>query len=408
LNVWGTEARGWNGTFMILNSGTFSFSKTEFSDILINGDYGFISATIEWEKQFIIEECTFIRCCCLGNGIINTYGAPISVNIKTDTNNDKLKIINSTLEDCVGISNNVQGIYVKGSYTEKYLFESISLKYTESIENTIILLDFSDLPSTEVEIIENSEFQSKFVNMCDIVNKTSILIKNNTQNNMSLSIICNCNNLTEQTKCNNRDIFPNLECIWIENEETGYKCSEIENSCLSISRETTCLFKGAAKSINTGNILSCIWIEDEETGYKCSEIENSCLSISRETTCLFPGIVFDVTKGQTLLCMWDEESSKCISQFIENSTNTSDDGKSEPTKSNSFFIIIIVIVVVAIVLVLVIVILIIFYRKKRTNSKPVNVNVVNSIEKKPTEMDLLKINLSSSSFLGKTQKTGGF
>jgi hypothetical protein len=74
---------------IILNSGTFSFSKTKFIDILINGNYGFISAVIEPRKIFVINECLFIRCYCLGRGIRGTVNICVRCTDGQELNTNK-------------------------------------------------------------------------------------------------------------------------------------------------------------------------------------------------------------------------------------------------------------------------------------------------------------------------------
>jgi hypothetical protein len=313
FRLWEVEGKAWNNTFMILNTGSFSFINTEFKDILINGNYMFISANVVKGKNLIIDECIFLRCGCL-DGVTDVSGAGMSIELSSDTISDKFKIKNTTFKDCIGKNNNIQIMYFKSEYSNKYLFDSLLFNYNEIINHPMIVFNLLNIPPTQEEMINNNEFQSKFINMCNIVNKTNILIKNTSQTFPLLDIICKCPDIITEPTCQNTETFSTKRCIWVNTEETGQKCQEIEGSCSEILRKETCLFAGAAKSSSSSSSsneenLTCIWVNTEETGQKCQEIEGSCSEILRKETCLFPGAAHSM-EGADLQCSWFNE--KCV------------------------------------------------------------------------------------------------
>jgi hypothetical protein len=83
------------------------------------------------------------------------------------------------------------------------------------------------------------------------------------------------------------------------------------------------------------------------------EIQNSCLLISRESTCSYEGAAFDLTKEQVLLCAWDNKTKKCES-------------KNEGGKNNSPLIatIIVLVIIITAVTVGVVIMVVIFYRRR--------------------------------------------
>jgi hypothetical protein len=350
------EGHAWNGTFMVLEGGSFLFTNTDFRDILVSSGNAFILATIELGKQFILEECSFVRCGCVNDGLVGGIGAPITIDLKSDsTTVDKFGMKNTTFKDCRGTDGNVQVVYVKGFYDQSYLFDSISIVYSVPVDHPIIFFDISGLPTTKQDIGSDITTRSKFNNLCDTVDDNNFIIGGISQNYTLKELMCSCLTLNNSGLCTG---VPDVtDCVWIEPEEAEYHCQVIQNSCEAIEREIACNFTGSAKSgetqldcfwlyngdesegndgickekqddeiecsdakrqgqcstitgINNLGSSKCVWVNDETTGHKCQQIQNSCESIEREITCNFLGASKLESPEMVLSCFWLHSSSE--------------------------------------------------------------------------------------------------
>jgi hypothetical protein len=99
----------WNGTFMILNTGSFNFTNINFENILINGTNVLIDAKVVNGKEFIINNCNLTNCNLLGSGK-NDEGSPIYIIIEFS---GRFEIKNTNFKNCRAASDTVQGLNVQ-------------------------------------------------------------------------------------------------------------------------------------------------------------------------------------------------------------------------------------------------------------------------------------------------------
>jgi hypothetical protein len=90
-----------------------------------------------------------------------------------------------------------------------------------------------------------------------------------------------------------------FKCIWVP-DGAPVKCVNKESSCEALLMESACLFSEAAGS------MKCIWVANEEEGYKCQLVKNSCADISRKDVCEKLGAAELKTEETTsaLDCFW--------------------------------------------------------------------------------------------------------
>jgi hypothetical protein len=95
-------------------------------------------------------------------------------------------------------------------------------------------------------------------------------------------------------------------CTWINEEEDGYKCQEIQNSCERITRgPKTCEYSGTAKTEDGKKNYDCFWLYSEEEGEKgnCKEKNDTvllCGDAKREKQCPLSG----VNSLEEKKCVW--------------------------------------------------------------------------------------------------------
>jgi hypothetical protein len=169
--TWEKEKRSWNGTFIILNNGSYSLIDTDFTDIFISGTNSFLlSSSIETDKIFNINNCIFNGC-----SIGNDNGSPLNIELK----GGGLEIKDTKFINCISEPSKTQALYINGtSYESDFKFDNISLIYSNTTSEKIILLNFSDFNTLPDNILNNINFRSKFINLCDLINETNFCINN--------------------------------------------------------------------------------------------------------------------------------------------------------------------------------------------------------------------------------------
>jgi hypothetical protein len=114
------------------------------------------------------------------------------------------------------------------------------------------------------------------------------------------------------------------KCVWVESEVAEHHCHDVQDSCMKIIREATCLFEGTAISdlgTEKEKKITCIWVADEGEGTRCQEVQESCAKVSREAVCRQDGAVKGVD-GIKLRCLWvvgnasssNTPTSTCVSE----------------------------------------------------------------------------------------------
>jgi hypothetical protein len=238
FSLWEAESRGWNGTFMILSCGSFSFVNTNFKDILINDGYVFISADLVNGNTFIIDGCKFIGCGC--------YGEEIEF-----TENDKLTIINTTSENYMGAKDETQ---------IKNIFSCI---YTnkENQENTC-----KETKKTCTEILEKEICIFKGAAKAENgENKNCIWISEeeiDDDNIRCQEVKERCELITRgENSCEQLGVVEfegvHINCVWIEN-----KCFEEFRTCEEIADSSICEIDGVVV-LSDGTISKCAWINNQ-------------------------------------------------------------------------------------------------------------------------------------------------
>lgn len=308
---WEAEARCFNGTFILLGSGSsFGCVDVEFCDILVNGENALISAMNI--VKFILDGCSFVRCGCIGDGL-NSYGAP--VNVELSNGNVDVKISSTLIQDCFAKAGKVQAIYMKGSYDQTYVINFTSFLYTIPLTdetNTIIFLDFftSSTDPGETSLKQNDTFKNKFSNQCHRMNDSNFMINEYSLNDLICPISSTSDpfllygypvaSLDDLSSCSDIEICGRWEtviqnCIW--KDEIGIICRTPQNWCEDIYEDIICPLPGMATNKN------CIWVPEEQK-LKCQEIQNTCNDVLSGPSCLHSGVAVNSDTKTALDCIW--------------------------------------------------------------------------------------------------------
>jgi hypothetical protein len=96
---WESPGNVWNYTFIELKTGSFNFTNTDFTNIIVSETNTFISCVVESEKILTIDGCTFTGCGCINEGnVIDVSSSSVS----TSTDSLSLSVINSDFISCFG------------------------------------------------------------------------------------------------------------------------------------------------------------------------------------------------------------------------------------------------------------------------------------------------------------------
>jgi hypothetical protein len=140
----------------------------------------------------IIRNCIFEECYVSGE---TKKGGAIFVNLEKSIGRSSLKLTNSIFKDCQTNDNEYgHSVYINviEKDNEDFLFDTITLHYTTSINKNILLMDIYNLDgilsissniATETERLK--EFKTKFLGFCSLPLNTTSFIVNNVENILS-------------------------------------------------------------------------------------------------------------------------------------------------------------------------------------------------------------------------------
>jgi hypothetical protein len=199
---WEVERRMWNGTFMMLNNGSFSIIDTNFVNISINGTNAFIVSTVEISRAFVINNCTFTECGCVGDGI-GSIKAPMNVEIKIG---GSFKINETKFENCKSESSEVQLLYIKTAFYENiFMSKIIMLNCSLPNSNTVILIEIEDICTFLEAFLMDEDFPFEFFDYY------SLNISINEISYHKLLSQKSSQDFTPRSTCNSIE-----ECLWLE------------------------------------------------------------------------------------------------------------------------------------------------------------------------------------------------
>jgi hypothetical protein len=248
-----------------------------------------------------------------------------------------------------------------------------------------------------------------------------------------------CGVIKDWNKCESVELSEKRKCVWGRDSFGNGMCVPKDSlKCDDYLSSIGCLWGVTDKS----ELMICRWDEQTNQCYNsegCEFIREEgkiCEEyVSKKGGCFFNGEGVITTAGKTCSniidikscseflfptlciladkslytqlfgnsrnpCIWDVEKQECISKK---------EGENSPEGENSsstiIIIIVVLVVVVAVVGILVIVIIILIYRRK--SNKDVK-NIMDDGDRKTSEMELLKMNVDSSSTKERMQKKTSF